>query len=367
VLSRQRDKVCYLFANRQVKKTKDIADYTSILDDPKVWYLVDNVPDPGAFHAKTIFTCSPRRSVFKEFQKLLLLTTLYLPTWEYWELLKLTEILDFEKDLMFRRLLLVGGIPRLIFSQDNLEKTISDAIYRSSFENCTQVNGILESSEDISHVLVHLKPNEDYFDGEPTVQFGSSEIELKLVEHFKEKDLQKIKSFIGSSSQLTISGSLRGGLFEGWADHILSRGGSFSIRCLRTSKVFTLNLPELQKVVTPKFVESGAFYYKPLDKDSFPCVDAWIPTIGFFQMTTTLSHPIKERGIASLLKQTEMKDFYFVVPDQDDLFDKFNWQPFIVPKKESSKGKAKRRKVIGDEDIGTYADQLNQYVLKILI
>jgi len=119
-------------------------------------------------------------------------------------------------------------------------------------------------------------------------------------------------------------------------------------------------------VLVPKFEQSGPYYYKPLDKDSFPCVDAWIPNIGFFQMTTTLTHRIKERGIASLLKQTNMRDFYFVVPDQDDLFDKFIWQTFIPPK-ESSKGEAKRRKVIGDEDIGTYADQLNEYVLKIVI
>jgi len=220
----------------------------------------------------------------------------------------------------------------------------------------------------MSHVLVHLNPNEDYFDGEPTVQFGSYHIEQKLVEHFKVKEIQKLRRFIGSSSSiLYYRGNLRGSLFESWADQILYRGGTFSIRCLRTSKVSSLTLPEYQKIVVPEFEQTYNYYYKPLDKDSIPCVDAWIPNVGFFQMTRTLTQPIKQRGLASLLGQTEMRNFYFVVPD--DLFDNFKRQNFIFQKKESYKWEAKRRKVIEDidEDIAMYVDQVNQFVLKISI
>jgi len=369
VLRRQRDMVCYLFSNRQVKATKNIADYYTTLNDPDVWYLVDTVPDPGGVRAKTVFTCSPRRTVFKEFERYLLRITLYLPTWTCPEVdqLRVTIFNTMDMNKMYERFDLIGGIPRLIFSQTNLEEAVSAAINRSSFEKCTQMNGILEGSEDISHVLVHLEPDQDYTD--PVVKFGSSYIKQKLVEFFSDRELQKLRSFLTTSPQLTFSGSLRGGLFEGWADQILIRGGTFQTRNLGKHINDVLTIPACHKVTVPKFIDNGQLcYFKPLDTDNFPCVDAWIPTIGFFQMTVSSTHPIKQRGIAQLLAQSPMRKFYFVIPDDDYLFNNFQWQSFIVPvpKKEPSKSKTKRWRA-PDEDAGMYTDQLEEYVLKIHI
>jgi len=227
------------------------------------------------------------------------------------------------------------------------------------------MNGILEGSEDISHVHVHLEPDQDYID--PVVKFGSSYIKQKLVEFFKDRELQKLRSFLTTSPQLTFSGSLRGGLFEGWADQILIRGGTFQIRNLGKPINDVLTIPVCHKVTVPKFIDNGdnLCYFKPLDTDNFPCVDAWIPTIGFFQMTVSSTHPIKQRGLAQLAV-SPMRKFYFVIPDDDYLFNNFQWQSFIVPKKElGSKSTIRRR--APDEDAGIYMDQLEQYVLKIYI
>jgi len=110
----------------------------------------------------------------------------------------------------------------------------------------------------------------------------------------------------------------------------------------------------------------GNIYYKPIS-DNFACVDAWIPTVGFFQMTVSLSHPIKEAGLANLFVGRQphgMKKFYFVIPDDDDLFQMFKWQSF----KSGGKPKGKTSKSTKSlEDAGMYADQLEQYVLKIKI
>jgi len=104
-----------------------------------------------------------------------------------------------------------------------------------------------------------------------------------------------------------LGGSLKG-LFEAWAHQILQRGGSFQIRRLgKKSNENELTIPLCQEQRVAEFTADGVkIYYKPTS-DTFPCVDAWIPKIGFFQMTVSASHPIKEDGLASLLRSIKKR------------------------------------------------------------
>jgi len=54
-----------------------------------------------------------------------------------------------------------------------------------------------------------------------------------------------------------------------------------------------------------------------------------------------------------------MKKFYFVIPDDDETFEKFKMQSF------KRTGKSSKSKKL--EDIGIYADNLEQYVLRIKV
>jgi len=129
----------------------------------------------------------------------------------------------------------------------------------------------------------------------------------------------------------------------------------------------TIPLCKLERVqeFTPGLAKT---YYIPLD-DNFPCIDSWIPNIGFFQMTVAGSHAIKEDGLADVIKPYLLQNFvgklkyFFVVPD-DASFENFNAQNFKTgnSNNSSSSGAKRARK---NEDSALYVQHIEQYVLKI--
>jgi len=368
VLRRSGDLLCYLFHNGQVTSSDNIAHYDGILNVPSTWYLVDTVPDPGAVVAKTVLTCSPRRETYKLFERYQQRVTLYLPIWDSNELkcLQKNVFTDVTYYVMRERFGKVGGIPRLIFSKEDLDDEITKAMGRSTFDKCTAATGVLEGGDDLSHVLIHILPQTDNFQ-KYSVDFASKYISGKLVKLFEQRELQKFRNFLGASGQIPIGGSLRGGLFEGWAHNILQKGGTFAIRKLGVkTNENELIIPPCVEQWVEDFTPTGKnIYYKPTS-DNFPCVDAWIPNIGFFQMTVSRSHPIKEKGLASLfLKPHDMKKFYFVVPDDKEFFQNFPRQTFKVSNNTSSNRTT--GKSVRVEDVGIIADQLEQYVLQIKV
>lgn len=78
-------------------------------------------------------------------------------------------------------------------------------------------------------------------------------------------------------------------------------GGKFKIRNLKNSQEAFLSLRAYkEKYVSSFTIDDPNAYYIP-QAQNFPCVDSWIPKVGFFQMTLSLNHPIKARGIAAMV------------------------------------------------------------------
>jgi len=357
--------LCFLFQNGQVSCTANISDFVGVLNNPATWYLVDTVPDPGSVMAKTVFACSPRRDNYKLFERYQQRVTLYFPVWSYDEIIFARAPLfsDMYADTVVDRFAKVGGIPRLVFSNEDLDDKIKDALGRSSFDKCTDATGVLEGENDVSHVLIHIVADPDQAYQKHTVNFASKYIGEELVKWFEVRERQKLRSLLGMSGRVPYSGRLQGSLFEAWAHQILVRGGKFPIRRLgKNTNDCEIVIPQcMVKNVVDFTPIGGNTYYKPIS-DNFPCVDAWIPTVGFFQMTVSLSHPIKEAGLADLyvgVQHHDMKKFYFVIPDDDETFEKFKMQSF------KRTGKSSKSKKL--EDIGIYADNLEQYVLRIKV
>jgi len=326
------------------------------------WYLVDTISDPGGYTAKTVVVSSPRRESYKLFERYQLQVTLHMPTWTFDELTLLQQKVypTTSTSEMAQRLGKIGGVPRFIFSTKDLDREIQFALSRSSLEKFSEYSGVLEGSDDVSNVLVHIVPNSDY--KTYTLKIASQEIKILLAEVFEKKEKEKLCSFLAVTPRLSLTGRLQGDLFEGWTHRILRNGGTFEIRNLKNGKIEKpLVIPLCQDQQVENFSDKGTkIYYRPLS-ENFPCIDSWIPNIGFFQMTVSMQHPIKEDGLGSILSQTTMRKFYFVIPNDDERFNNFKWQSFKTNSaSQSSTGKRAR-----SDDNGMYADQLEQYVLKI--
>ena len=81
-------------------------------------------------------------------------------------------------------------------------------------------------------------------------------------------------------------------------------------------------------------------------KKNHPCIDSLVLNEGYFQMTTSLTRPIKKLGMKSIKRVLGMNKLYFVVPSTS--FKEFKKQRFEEDEKvmaqEKSTGKQGRRR-----------------------
>jgi len=281
-----------------------------------------------------------------------------MPTWNSDELSQLQQkvfAVSTSPTVMAQRIGKIGGIPRLIFSTErDLDNIILEALSRSSLDKFSTFSGVLEGNEDVSNVLVHLVPSLDY--KSYTIKIASPGIKLILADAFETQEKEKLRKYLSVTPRLPISGRLWGDLFEGWTHRILRIGGTFEIRNLKSGRKETLTIPLCQDQQVENFSDTGSAknYYRPYS-ENFGCIDSWIPRVGFFQVTVSKDHPIREDGIALILAKTTMRKFYFVVPnhDDDDRFEKFKAQRF------------KSGKTAKAMDTDFLVEQLEQYVLKL--
>jgi len=265
----------------------------------------------------------------------------------------------------------LGGIPRSIFAREQPVVQIDRAISRTTLKKCLLKGTELESKDDVSHVLIHLSSNPPNYET-PTIQYASKFIQLRLVKFLLQQEQQELFRFFKASATVAESILTQTQLFEGYAHERLMLGGNFQTRNLRNSDEATLSLKAYKPKLVPSFeIAEPATYYLPTERN-FPCVDSWIPEVGFFQMTLSLKHPIKAEGIAEMMAKgigVGMKKFYFVVPS-GVTFTGFKWQSFKnIPAEESTsdRGPKRARKSANapTQDIAMYLDLIEEYVLAI--
>lgn len=102
----------------------------SILRQPETWYLNDTIPDPGNYPCIMVLVASPKKENFKQFSKYDDVTTFYMPVWDYQELENFPTIFPLNSHVLNDKFLKFGGVPRLIFKDDQAEAKLEQALAR---------------------------------------------------------------------------------------------------------------------------------------------------------------------------------------------------------------------------------------------
>lgn len=162
-----------------------------------------------------------------------------------------------------------------------------------------------------------------------TSDFIAEEVARKYLKEKKEE----IISFLIASDDLTILGTLRGHLFEGYCHNIIPSGSNFRIRSLESDQCPEENLT-IEKCEKKIAYSSFDFttqkcneYYRPFSH-TFGAVDAWIENIGFFQITMNANHGIYMKEMVQILSYCKHPCLYFVVPST--MFESFKKQNYLT-------------------------------------
>jgi hypothetical protein len=389
-------KTVLIFDKHNVFRTSSIEVIESYQRNADVWYIVDG-KIPVKANARTILLCSPRKDLYREFDKLGLSTIRYMPVWERKEIDDCRDKIFYNvgREKVEELFLRWGGIPRFVLEQayershqDQLDKAIKKC-------NMDIFNYIGESTDtdEMSHKLVHIYTNLPFADEEVVkdknemdldanssdvmldrdgdepytkeiIRFASDYVKREVTEKLEDQIRNRLRIETNLSLKAGISNSLLGMAFEQIAHRVLREGGIFKTRSLELNDVKEDLLIDRQGEIFEFFksdisVIEDEKYYKPVEQN-FPSIDAVIAPNKLFQMTIAKTHPIKMNGLKILQDKlggeyaSEDIKFYFVVPEH--LYDNYGKQNFHTSDDTLAK------------DIPLWIQfRVNQYALKMVL
>ncbi|CAG8735399.1 8758_t:CDS:2, partial [Funneliformis mosseae] len=286
---------------------------------------------PVKANARTILLCSPRKDLYRDFDKFGLSTVRFMPVWGRREIDECRDKIfyNIEKEKVEELFLKCGGIPSFVLEQaddkgyqDMLEK----AINKCSMDIFKYV-GESTDTDEMSHKLVHIytnlpfadevkDENEMDLDTIPTipndvmldrhgegpytktiVRFASEFVKQEVTKTLEEDIRSKLRTETNLSLKAGISNSLLGMSFEQIVHRLLRDGGVFKTRslelnCLEEDLIINRQSEILELFKSNISVIEDGKYYKPVEQN-YPMIDAIITPNKLFQMTISKIHPIK--------------------------------------------------------------------------
>ncbi|RHZ89741.1 hypothetical protein Glove_11g65 [Diversispora epigaea] len=356
---------CYKFSNGTIECTS-IQSMRIVLDDPQVYYLLDNMEPQIQCKARKIAVFSPNRERYKKYEKWGSVDTRIMPIWDLEELETLHQSIHFNTNFTKLRELytLWGGIPTYVIEKVKMESSqslLESALATVNFDRIIGNIGNFDSKIDVSHRLIHITCNEKYL--RTGVTFASKWVADNLLNRFELKCFEKVKSFLLRSGEQPAYSELRRQLFESYAHKILVRGNeTYQIRNLEDGKVFQKHFIACEHVLFTQLSDINRTkhkgkYCQPTSK-TFCAIDAFIlgqsKTINMlFQMTVSKNYPIKTcelKNIMNIGTSYDSYEFYFVVPPEI-------WNDFI------------KQSYVNLDDTNKkkpgHLSQITQYVLKM--
>ena len=334
-------------------------DFSTFLQDPDTWYLLDASRPMEYIAARTILVTSPRKSIFHSWSKQVQAAERYMPVWTNDEIVRccktfgsLLPVTLTRAQTRFKR---VGGSARLIFStytDSELRTKMEHAISSANLTSIIKAVSGDPSGDPIADQLIHIQPSADYIAFQYV--FPSASLGQELSETFARTMRQDVIRFVQASDNVGIYGSLRGTLFEGLAHNTLSSGAACAFRPAGTpwNGTSTLSLGPC-RVVTYKELSqvnlTPGEYYRPLSLTQ-AAVDS-IAYPYFFQFTVGERHDIiaaRFKEIVSSVNYQGVPELVFVVPRS--MFDHFKVQNFVG---------------VNGTSLKTNIPKANQYVLAI--
>ena len=204
---------------------------------------------------------------------------------------------------------------------------INEAIEKLDLENFKSIAlGEVSNEDKISHRVVHFKVNPSRY-WNRTLTMASEYVVEKTLNKYVGHRERALRTFIAESEGISLLANTRAAMFEGLAHRVLSAGGRFSIRSLDdwTKRKLTLSPTKFTQFSDISKCTDPEAYYKP-KKMNHPCIDSLILKVGYFQMTTSLDHPIEKNPVKAIVGKMKMDKFYFVVPSTS--FEEFQKQNF---------------------------------------
>ena len=156
------------------------------------------------------------------------------------------------------------------------------------------VLGEVSKEEEISHRIVHFEVKPPRYT-EFTLIMASDYVLEEALQKFLRSSEDDVKKFILWSDGIPSMSHLRGIIFENYAHQKLSTEGEFLVRSLEDETKSTLKISrkKFQKFWNISECKDLNVYYKAAKKNQ-ACIDSLILEEGYFQVTTSLEHPIKK-------------------------------------------------------------------------
>jgi hypothetical protein len=168
-----------------------------------------------------------------------------------------------EGQILDKMFYLWGGIPRFIFGRENI-KEVESLISTLPFESIVGLNLVFGGNEHASHKIVQCSvvKNSDY--KEYSYIFASQYVRECVFKTYAHQIAARILDYIQFAKPLA---SLDGHFFESLVQHIIPRGGKYTVRRLSSSKTSTLVLPKLEVtkyLKLSKICQCNNTYYQPV-------------------------------------------------------------------------------------------------------
>jgi hypothetical protein len=348
--------IYFSYFTKEVYITNGYSSIVPFLNDKKGTIYVCDAVKPIIFEkGTTILVTSTRREIYKNYHKFGTSVVRYMPVWTLEELMKLSTFEEINES--FR---IIGGIPRQILEKDtkHLKIDLESAIFDIVIDKLAEYDGSTDEAEDVRSLLLHIIVDDDY--EKKYITFASKYIKDKLYDKFVRHNLRKFGDTIKSFADRP-GGSLLGELFENYIHKILPRGHTFEIKELKIQPISrkrkTNNDKDLEQVekLTLTQLETKIFrHIEDIDSSylgkysipyvsNFSSIDSLIifndTKCMLFQITIGQNHPIKQKGLNSLIQHIDKifskekkKDieFYFVVPN--NIYDVFKRQSILTEK-----------------------------------
>ena len=310
------------------------SDFYNQLSSSSTFYIADGI-EPDFYPAKTILISSHRNEVWKRFAKNSC-TLRYMPVWSKEELFFCRSLLFslLSEELVGQLYSMWGGIARYVLKyakDDGQQALLKSALDISNIDSVLECFGGTGKKADASSRLIHRTVLDGFHAG--PFKFASEYVADEIYKGVYLKDRDHLVRFLSASQGNSDIGPLRGTLFERHAHTIISKGGNFMIRNLKTGLESELMLP-LNYTIFPyssndqAFQEANNRYFLPVSK-IFESVDSFIKPNLLFQMTGAKEHPCKQTGlrdVLNLLGNPIEAKLYFVVPP--DRFASFKFQSY---------------------------------------
>ena len=294
ILHRQMERGCiYVFQDSGCWETFNYPEIASLLKDVNTWYLTDTLdPPPAKVGAVTILVSSPARRHYSTFPKLLPIPSLhYLPLWSLEELKLVGSSYRKKPEIVEERFSKIGGVARYVLEEsEELDGTINQAIGVLSLNKLLSIaSGKVSEEEEISYRIVHFEVKPPHYTKHILVMASDYVLEEAL-QKFLRSNENDVKKFI-----LWSDGYLRGIIFENYAHQKLLIEGEFLMRSLDDGTKSTLKVPQrkFQKFWNVSECKDLNVYYRVAKKNQ-ACIDSLMVNEGYFQVTTSLEHPIEK-------------------------------------------------------------------------